>query len=313
MSKIPKLHYLGIVVVLVLLATILHPSFVAGQNASSQPPSNAPVVPAQSAADLTLDKLRLKRSGVEASQDLDKASKDSAIKLLDQAIGFRESLDELNRQSKALSRQIKTAPQRIKTIQSELSKPFQPPEAVEAMAAKRNALALEQRLQKEQAQLAAAKDLLAGWNDQLNKQKDLLEHLPKNIAAAKARLRTVNEELQSQLAAGDPALVTESRRLLLRVEQLKLKAEVKVYEQQLNSYEMFVSLLRIESDLAARELAGREALVKAWQAQVAKRLQRETTKVREEAEEAKDKTPELAAEVKEQYDINISSVWSLRK
>jgi len=305
MSKISKLHHLWIVVVLALLATILNPSFVAGQNASSQPPSNAPVVSAQSAADLTLDKLRLKRSEVEASQNLEKASKDSAIKMLDQAIGFRELLDEFNGQSKALSRQIKTAPQRIKTIQSELAKPFLPLEAVEAMAAKKKTLALEQRLQKEQAQLAAAKDLLAGWNDQLNKQKDLLEHLPKDIAAAKARLRTVNEELQSQLAAGDPALVAESRRLLLRAEQLKLKAEIKVYEQQLNSYEMFGSLLRVESNLAAREVAGREALVKAWQAQVTKRLQRETTKVREEAKEAKDKTPELAAEVKEQYDINI--------
>ena len=269
MSKNSQLRHIWIVVVLVLLVAILQPSFVTGQSAPSATSSKQPVVSAQSAADLTLDKLRLKRSEVEASQNLEKASKDSAIKMLDQAIGFRELLDEFNGQSKALSRQIKTAPQRIKTIQSELAKPFLPPEAVEAMAAKKKTLALEQRLQKEQAQLAAAKDLLAGWNDQLNKQKDLLEHLPKDIAAAKARLRTVNEELQSQLAAGDPALVAESRRLLLRVEQLKLKAEIKVYEQLLNSYEMFGSLLRAERDLAAREGAGREALVKVWQAQVA--------------------------------------------
>ena len=305
MSIISKLGHLWIVVFLVLLATILNPFLLAAQSASSGTSSKQPVVPAQSRADLSLDELKLKRSEVEVSQGLDQASKDSAIKFLDQAIGFRESLEELNRQSKALSQQIKTTPQRIKTIQSELSKPFQPPEAVEAMAAKKNDLALEQRLQKEQAQLAAAKDLLAGWNDQLSKQKNLLEHLPKNISDAKARLKTVNEELQSQLAAGDPALVTKFRRLLLRVEQLKLKAEIKVYEQQLNSYEMFVSLLREENDLAAREVAGREPLVKAWQTQVAKRLQREATKVREEAKEAKDKTPELAAEVKEQYDINI--------
>jgi potassium efflux system protein len=305
MSKIPKLHYLGIVVVLVLLATILHPSFVDGQNASSQPPSNAPVVPSQSAADLTLDKLRLKRSEVEASQNLDKASKDSTIKLLDQAIGYRELLDEFNGRSKALSRQIKTAPQRIKTIQSELSKPFQPPEAVEALASEKNALQLEHQVQQELAHLAAAKDLLAGWNDQLNKQKDLLEHLPKNITAAKARLKSVNEELQSQLPAGDPALATKSRRWLLRAKQLKLKAEIKVYEQQLNGHEILISLLTAESDLATREIAGREALMKAWQALAAERQQQEAAKVREEAEEAKDKTPESAAAVKTQYDINI--------
>ena len=305
MPKISKLHHLWIVVVLALLATILNPSFVAGQNASSQPPSNAPVVPAQSAADLTLDKLRLKRSEVEALQDLDKASKARAIKLLDQAIGFRELLDEFNGRSKALSRQIKTAPQRIETIQSELAKPFLPPEAVEALAAEKNALQLEHQAQQEQAQLAAAKDRLAGWNDQLNKQKDFLERLPKKIADAKAHLKSVNEELQSQVPAGDSALAIEFRRWLLRAKQLKLKAEIKVYEQQLNGHEILVSLLTAESDLVTREIAGREALVKAWQVQAAERLQQETAKVREEAEEAKDKTPELAAAVKTQYDINI--------
>ena len=41
------------------------------------------------------------------------------------------------------------------------------------MAAKKNALELQQRLQKGQAQLTAAKDRLAGWNDQLAKQRDI--------------------------------------------------------------------------------------------------------------------------------------------
>ena len=305
MSKNSQLRHLWIVVILVLLVVILQPSLVTGQNALSGTSSKQPVVSAQSAADLTLDKLRLKRSEVEASQNLDKASKDSTIKLLDQAIGYRELLDEFNGRSKALSRQIKTAPPRIKTIQSELAKPFLPPEAVEAMAAEKNALQLEQQVQQEQAQLAAAKDRLAGWNDQLNKQKDLLEHLPEKNAEAKARLKSVNEELQSQLPAGDPALATESRRWLLRAKQLKLNAEIKVYEQQLNSHEILVSLLTAESDLATREIAGREALMKAWQAQAAERLQQEAAEVREEAEEAKDKTPESAAAVKTQYDINI--------
>ena len=305
MSKNSQLRHLWIVVILVLLVVILQPSLVTGQNALSGTSSKQPVVSAQSAADLTLDKLRLKRSEVEASQNLDKASKDSTIKLLDQAIGYRELLDEFNGRSKALSRQIKTAPPRIKTIQSELAKPFLPPEAVEAMAAEKNALQLEHQVQQEQAQLAAAKDRLAGWNDQLNKQKDLLEHLPEKNAEAKARLKSVNEELQSQLPAGDPALATESRRWLLRAKQLKLNAEIKVYEQQLNSHEILVSLLTAESDLATREIAGREALMKAWQAQAAERLQQEAAEVREEAEEAKDKTPESAAAVKTQYDINI--------
>ena len=240
MSNNSKLRHLLIVAVLVLLVAILQPSFVTGQNTPSGTSSGQPAVSAPSAGSVSLDELKLKRSEVEASQNLDKATKDSAIKFLDQAIGFSELFNELNQQSEALSKQIKTAPQRIETIQSELAEPFQPPEAVEAMASNKNSLQIELRLQKEQAQFAAAKDLLTDWNDQLNKQKGLLAHLPKNIADAKARLKAINEEFQSQLVASDPALVTESRRLLLRVEQLKFKAQIKVYEQQVNGHEFGV-------------------------------------------------------------------------
>jgi potassium efflux system protein len=289
--------------VLVLLGTISNPSSVTGQDAPSATTSRLRAVAAQSAASLSLDELRLKRAEVEASQSLDAASKDRAIKLLDQAIGFAEARDEFNRLSQALSGQIKSAPQRIKTIQSELAKPFLPPQAVKTMAAKKNALGLNQRLQKEQAQLAAAKDLQAAWNDQVKKQKDLLEHLPKDIADAKARLRTVNEELQ---AAGDPGLVTESRSLMLRTEQFKLKAEIKVFEQQLNSHELLVSLSRAERDLAEREIAEREELIKAWQAEATARIQEEAAEEKQAAEEARDKAPELAQALKDQYDINIA-------
>ncbi|MGB5748541.1 MAG: mechanosensitive ion channel domain-containing protein [Desulfobacterales bacterium] len=306
MSQRSKLQSLWVFAFLILLAAILNPSLVNGQNAPSAASSQPSVMPSQSAVDLSLEKLRLKRSEVEASQNLDKAGKDSAIQALDQAIGFRELLDEFNRQSEALSGQIKTAPQRIKAIQSELAQPLPPPEKVKVPAAENNALQLEQRVQREMAQLVAAKDRLAGWNDQLSKQNDLLEQLPKNTAAARARLNLVNEKLQSPPSAGDPAAINESRRLMLRAEQLKLSTEIQLYEQQLNSHEILVSLITAERDLASREAVGREILVKEWQAQAAEKFQQEAVKVREESEEAKEKTPESAAAVKNEYDINIA-------
>jgi len=195
MSKFSKLHHLWIVAVLALLTTILSPSFVAGQNTSSQPPSKA----AQSAADLTLDKLRLKRSEVEALQDLDKASKDSAIKLLDQAIGYRELLDEFNGRSKALSRQIKTAPQRIKTVQSELAKPFLPPEAVEAMAAEK----LQQETAKVREEAEEAKDKTPELAAAVKTQYDInielsteLEEVTRQVTAVTENVESVTNHLQ---------------------------------------------------------------------------------------------------------------------
>ena len=306
MSQRSKLQSLWVFAVPILLVAILWPSFATAQNPSAATKSRQPTVSTPSATGVSLDELKLKRSEVEASQDLDKANKDNAIKLLDQAIGFSELFNELNRQSEVLSQQIESAPIRIKNIQSELDKPFDPPEAIKSVAAGKDALELQQRLQKEKAQLAATKDLLAGWNDQLGQKKDLLQQLPKNIAAAKARHEILNKNLKSQPPAGDPAAITESRRLMLSAEQLKLNAEIKLYEQQLNSHELLVSLFRAESDLAAREIAEREELIKAWQTEAAERVQEEAAQTRLAAEEARDKTPESASAVKEQYDINIA-------
>ena len=304
MSRNSLIRHLGLLVVLIQLGAILNPSFVTGQNAPSGISSQPLVVPSQSIANLSLDKLRLKRSELEASQGLDKAGKDSALQMLDQAIGFRQLLDELVRQSEILSGQIKTAPQRIKTIQSELAQP--PPETVKGPASEKNSLQLEQMVQREMAQLVAAKDRLAGWNDQLSQQKDFLQQLPKNATAASARLNQVNEELQSPDPDNEIATITESRRLMLRAEQLKLAAEIKLYEQQLNGHEILVSLATAERDLAAREVARREVLVKEWQAQAAEKSQQEAAKERQETTEARDKTPEAASEVKTEYDINIA-------
>jgi potassium efflux system protein len=304
MSMISMIRHLRVCVVLLLLGAILNPSFVTAQNAPSGAPPRQPVALSQSAADLSLDSLRLKRSELEASQNLDKAGKDSALQMLDQAIGFRELSDEINRQSEVLSGQIKAAPLRIKTIQSELAQP--PPETVIGPAAEKKALQMEQRVQREMAQLVAAKDRLAGWNDQLSQQKNFRERLPKNAAAARARLDQVNEELQSQGPVSGPAAITESRKLMLRAEQLKLSAEINLYEQQLNGYEILVSLSTAERDLASREVARREGLLKEWQAQSAEKIQQEAAREREETTEARDKTPEAASEVKNEYDINIA-------
>ena len=295
-----------ITAVLVLLGAHLNPSSVTGQDAPSTTSSRPPATAVKSATDLSADKLELMRAEVEASENLDKAAKDNAIKMLDQAIGFRKSFDELTQKSGDLSQQIKSAPQRLKTIQSELSRPIQPPAAIEPQAAGKNALELEQRLQKERAQLAAAKDLQAGWDDRISALKDGLERLPQNIVSAKGRLKEVEQKLQIRADGSEPGMVSESRRLMLLTEELKQKAEIKLYEQQLNSHELLLSLAVAEHNLATREVTKREALTKAWQAEVSDQVQKEATQLQQEAEKAKDQAPELATALKEQYDINIA-------
>jgi potassium efflux system protein len=294
------------VTILVLLWLVLIPAFVTGQEKLSATSSQPSAVSDQIPAELSLDILKLKRGEVEGAQNLDPAVKDSAIKLLDQAIALRAALDEFNRQSDALIQQINSAPQRIKTIQSELSEPLPSADKTKALAAEKTALQLEQRIQRELAQLAAAKDNLAGWKEKLDRHNDLLGQLPKKIADAKTQLKTSNDKNDTQTAAGEHALLAESRRLLQRIDQLKLQAEIKVYEQQFNSHELMVPLLKVENDLAAREIAMREDLLKIWQAELGDRVQEDAARVRQKALAARDKTPEAASAVKDQYDINIA-------
>src|SRR6056300_198941 len=102
MSQHSKLQSLWVFAVPILLLAILQPSFATAQNPSAETKSRQPTVSKPSAAGISLDEIKLKRSEVEASQNLDKANKDIAIKLLDQAIGFGELFNELNRQSEVL-------------------------------------------------------------------------------------------------------------------------------------------------------------------------------------------------------------------
>jgi len=302
---------LGVIFLGILVITGFNPPTVTGQGATSGTSPSRPAI-GQSATDLSPDKLESKRTEVKASPILDPAAKDTAIKMLDQAIGFRTSFDELEEQSRKLSRQINTAPQRLKTIQSELARSAEPPEKVDALAIPQNALELQQRLQKEMAQLAAAKDAQTGWTDQIKRLKDLLARLPQNIANDKGRLKTVAQELRTRAEKSEPGLVSESRRLMLLAEELKLKAEIKLYEQQYNSHELLLSLAMAEHDLAVRKVTKHEALTKALQAEVANQVQEEAAKLGQEAEKARDQTPELATALKEQYDINIALSTQLK-
>jgi potassium efflux system protein len=310
-----KQRLLRIAVMLAMLATTLLPAVRAEQNA--QPRESAQALqsppPFQAKEGFNLEDLKQKRSNLEASQDLDESTKQNALKLLDQAIGFRERLNELQRQSEEISQKIKTAPDRIKMIQSELNRPFPPPDSVAAIAAKMDTFQLEQRLQQEQAELATARDHLTTWNNQRDNRESLLKELPENIAKLKTRLKAVEQELQSPPPPDEAAALADARMSLLRAEKAKLNAEVKLYEQRMNANDMLASWLIAESDLANREVAGREALVKAWQDQVQTRRQQAAERAREEAEEAKEKTPEPLSAVKAEYDINIKLIAELEE
>jgi potassium efflux system protein len=88
-------------------------------------------------------------------------------------------------------------------------------------------------------------------------------------------------------------------------EQSKLQAEIELYELQMTSQDILLSVMTAERDLASRYVTKRKAFIKTWQDQVQKRRQHEALQAREAAEKAKTKAPEMPIVLKKEFDINI--------
>ena len=151
-------------------------------------------MPASTTADISLDRLKAKRASAETAADLDDTSRKNVLNLLDKAIQLRELADKINRQRDEISQTIKSAPDRLKKIQSGIDQDIPAPDAIETEASAMSTLQIEQRLQQEEAELVNARNVFNDWNNQLNKQKDLLPQLPETAAKARKRLQEFQAE-----------------------------------------------------------------------------------------------------------------------
>jgi potassium efflux system protein len=257
--------------------------------------------------------LKAKRSAAEASQDLGDSLKKTVLGLLDQAIRFRELVDQYNQGISENAQKIKLAPVRLKEIQGQLDRPIPTPDSVAKIASTLETDKLEQKIRSEEAGLVTAKTTLSDLANQFDKEKNRPLELREAIAKAKGRLEKIREELKTDVPAEEPSLLTEARRLALLAEQAKNQAEIKFYEQELVGHEVLVSLLTVERDLALRETAWRESLTEAWQVEAQKRRHLEAEKAKLEAEEAKEKALTLPVEVQKQFDVNVKLGEDLAK
>jgi len=266
-----------------------------------------------STSETDLDQLKAKRSAVEISQDLGNSLKKTVLGLLDQAIRFRELVDQNNQGVSENARKIKLAPDRLKEIQRQLDRPIPTPDSVEKTAATLETDKLEQKTRSEEADLVTAKTTLSVLTNQLDKEKNRPLELREAVAKTKGRLEKIREELKADVPTEEPSLLTEARRLALLAEQAKSQAEIKLFEQELVGHEALVSLLTAERDLALWETSWRESLTEAWQVEAQKRRRLEAEKARQEAEEAKEKAFALPLEIQEQFDINVKLGEDLAK
>jgi potassium efflux system protein len=283
----------------------------------AKPPSasQAPEAKALGAEEWTLEKLKAKRAELEASTTLSDTLKKSLLSFLDQAIRFREDLDKIKKDAEDFAQKIKGAPDRIKEIEAELKRPTPASESDKALAAARkmDTEKLEQRLREEEAALVEAKANLTKLNDQLEKEKAGPKQLGERITKAKQKLKEVRAALDSPPQPGEPAPVTEARRISLLSEQAKYQAAIKADEQRQPGYDVFMSLLKAERDLADLKVKERDKRIKVLKDEAQARRQREAVKAVVGAEEAKTEAAKLPEPVQKEFDFNVKVAEELDK
>jgi potassium efflux system protein len=107
--------------------------------------------------------------------------------------------------------------------------------------------------------------------------------------------------------------LVKAQQAALFAEQAKILTELELFENQLLHYDATTALLAAERDLAVRQAARLEMLVKSWQAEVQRLREFEAKKERIVAEDAKKLAADLPPVIQKQYDITIELGKALEK
>ncbi len=309
------LKTMDIIFALIIIITVIG----APGESISQTPNQAPAGPgssgigAEAPAGLSLEDLKKLRTAAENAGDLTEDVKKGVLSYLDRAIIFREKEAQLRKETEDTKRKVAAAAERIQAIEAELDHPQPPQEDVVAIAENMKPEQLEQNLRKMEAELSDATTGLNKLTEQLNGLKDQPAKAQQEIADAQKRLLEIAAELQADPAPDEPQLLTKARRVALSAEQARIETEINTFENRLANNEAMTALISAERDLAAREVARQEVLVKSWQAEVQRNRELQAKKERVVAEQAKNTAAGLPPVIQKQFDVNIQLGKMLEK
>jgi len=195
--------------------------------------------------DLIFKELKGKQALIEASKELDDATKKTLLAQIDQAIQFTKLAEQFKRQLDDVSKRIKAAPIELKKIQTELNQPLPTVEKWRDQADKFPTPKLEERLHAAEADLAQAKNILSSRKKTLDEHEQLLRKLPEMIDSTKKRLDALTKEIESLKGIAELGFAEDTRRLSILAEHAKSQAELVLYEQQLTGHEIISSFLTL--------------------------------------------------------------------
>ena len=288
----------------------------AGDTPSNKSPGKGPAAEASKTRLLTLDALKKKRAEIEASKELNDSAKKSALAYMDEAIRFRDELNQIEERSRAFVARIKAAPDRISKIENRLKKQGNLKTLAESIkkGPTKDVDRLADRLRQENAALVEARARLNTWEQQIEKETGRPQQIREEMTRTKQRLNELNDQLGEKPPPHEHPQITEARRLSLLTEKDRCRALIKADEQRLAGADVFQTLILKEKELAVCEVKKREILTRALQAKIqnSRELAAMKTKTRVETAAAEMEATRLPAPVQEQFDFNIRLAGELQ-
>lgn len=247
-----------------------------------------PVSPLQGETVVTPEEIQAVIRELEAKKDIDEGVRTKAIELRRQALRYLESAHSYEAAAVAFAQARESAPGEAEAVRQKLERPPAVQETAEKLGIgdKMPLTEIEQRLVKEQADLAALEAKLADLERQLQDAKE-------RPALARQRLTQVKqsqEEIASQLKAlpppNEPPLVAEARRLALQMQRKAQSAEIDMLDQELLSQAARLALFEVQRDLTAHSVANVGARVALLQGIINQRRLAQAEQAKAEAVEA---------------------------
>ncbi len=268
MWPMPQTHILRI---LSLLACLSSPLW-------GQEPLADPAPPPET---VTAEEITRAQEQLQADSSLDAATRDSAAGLYAQALESLRRAEELARQRAEYDRLAGEAPQLLATIREELSRPagevvIKPPEGASLQQ-------LESLAAQAAADLETARRNAQELQNETSRRSDRSTAITTQLGPLRDQVQSSREALLAAPSAGEPAVVTQARRLQLLARSQALLREIEALEAEAASYDARRGLLPARRDRALRRVTETEKADTAWQGLVGQRRQREADAAAQEA------------------------------
>jgi potassium-dependent mechanosensitive channel len=232
-------------------------------------------------ATVTAEEITRAQELLQADSSLEPATREAAAALYTQALDSLRRAEEMARQRAEYDRLASESPQLLATIREELSKPagevvIKPPEGATLQQ-------LESLATQAATDLESARRTAQELQNETSRRNDRSTAITTQLGQLRDQIQSTKEALLAAPSAGEPAVVTQARRLQLLARSQALSREIETLEAESASYDARRDLLPARRDRGLRRVAEAEKAAAGWQELVGKRRQREADAAAQEA------------------------------